>query len=720
MAQISMSEVRQRFPQYSDVSDEQLLEALRRKHYADIPPDQFNKMVVRDRTPSAPVAETPKPPGMLSGLAQQFNQGISLGGADELMAGAERLAGGDYRGSLDRQRREREAFQAKNPYLSAGATALGAVAPVAMATIAGTVAAPGPGTVAGAATSGARALQLTREALYGGGNALRSVNTAGQALREGARAGYTPGVVAGALTADPDDRLQGAAIGGAAGVALGGAVGGGMQGLGNLSARATPYLERVANAVGAGRSGMSWAVPPAPGGGGAQAPITSAEMKILQAMEAGGVSPDLAAARLAQARQRGVPLGLVDVGGQPVQRLARGVRTLPGEGSAIIDDALQSRAVAQPDRVINFLERAVGRTSTGNAGGRADALITQARNESAPFYGRLDSLPPLNDYASKAPFQVPRVRDIVQGSESARRNWGVSVDPLYNDAGTLRRPPTFRDVDRVKQNIDELLLPQYQQGPRPADSVSIGTREERSMADALRRQLLTAADAAPGGSTYATARASFAGPAQARDALEQGREFPRATLVDVQARRQGGTPAENKWYQRGVMEALRERVEGMPDLASQPNVVRAVAGSRGARAKLEAAVPDRRVQALRDRLTMENQGAQTNAFVRSGSQTADKTVEAADTAVDLAADAISGTGFFPMAARAVRGGYEKLIAGANAETRAQVARNLTSFNDPAAQQEFLRRLQQLQASGNLNARQVDAVARSMTISTQAE
>ena len=659
-------------------------------------------------------------PSMLSGLAQQFNQGISLGGADELQAGAEKLAGGDYRGSLDRQRREREAFQAENPYLSAGATALGAVAPVAMATIAGTVAAPGPGTVAGATMSGARALQLTREALYGGGNALRSVNTAGQALREGARAGYTPGVVAGALTADPGERTQGAAMGGAAGVALGGAVGGGVQGAANMGARATPYLQKVVDTLGLGRAGgMSWAVPPARGGG-AQAPITNAEIKILQAMEAGGVSPDMAAARLAQARQRGVPLGLVDVGGQPVQRLARGVRTLPGEGSAIIADALQSRAAAQPDRVINFLERAVGRTSTGNAGGRADALITQARNESAPFYGRLDSLPPLNDFASRAPFQVPRVRDIVQGSESARRGWGVPVDPLYNDAGILRRPPTFRDVDRVKQNIDELLLPQYQQGPRPADSVSIGTREERGMADALRRQLLTAADAAPGGSTYATARASYAGPAQARDALEQGREFQSATLQDVLAQRQGGTPAENKWYQRGVMEALRERVEGMPDLASQPNVVRAVAGSRGARAKLEAAVPDRRVQALRDRLTMENQGAQTNAFVRSGSQSADKAVEATDTAVDLAADAVSGTGVGPMVARAFRGGYEKLIAGANAETRAQVARNLTSFNDPAAQQEFLRRLQQLQASGNLNARQVNEVARSMTISTQAE
>lgn len=659
-------------------------------------------------------------PGLLSGLAQQFNQGITLGGADELQAGAERLAGGDYRGSLERQRREREAFQAQHPYLSAGAVGLGAVAPVVMATLGGTAVAPGPGTVAGATASGARALQLAREALYGGGNALRSVQTVGQAAREGARAGFTPGVVAGTLSAEPDDRTWGAVGGAVLGSAVGGAVGGGVQGLANTSARVTPYLQKVVDTLGAGRAGgMSWAAPPA-GGSAAQAPITAAELKILQAMEAGGVTPEMAAIRLEQARRRGVPLGLIDVGGQPVQRLARGVRTLPGEGSAIIDSSLEQRAAAQPDRVINFLERAVGRTSTGNAGARVDALKTQSRTESAPFYGQLDTLPPLTDSPSRAPFAVPRVRSIVQQSESARRGWGMPVDPLYNDAGALRRSPTFRDVDRVKQNLDELLLPQYQQGPRPADSVSIGTREERDMADALRRQLLAAADAAPGGDTYATARASFAGPAQARDALERGRDFQRATLADVQAEIQGGTPAQNKWYQRGVMEALRERLEGVPDLASQPNMVRFVAGSRGARAKLEAAVPDRRVQALRERLTGENEAARTNAFVRSGSQTADKAVEAADAAVDLAADAVGGTSLNAMAANALRSGWEKLMAGANAETRAQVARNLTNFNDPAAQQEFLRRLQQLQASGNLNARQVNEVARSMTISTQAE
>ena len=116
---------------------------------------------------------TVKPPGMLSGLAQQFNQGITLGGADELQAGVEKLSGGDYRASLERQKREREVFQAQHPYLSAGATAVGAVAPVVASTLAG--AAGGPVGVGAAGTAaGGRALQLTLNALYGGGKAIRA------------------------------------------------------------------------------------------------------------------------------------------------------------------------------------------------------------------------------------------------------------------------------------------------------------------------------------------------------------------------------------------------------------------------------------------------------------------------------------------------------------------------------------------------------------------
>jgi hypothetical protein len=554
-------------------------------------------------------------------------------------------------------------------------------------------------------------------ALYGGGAPARSVQTVGQAVREGARVGTVPGILAGGLTANPDERTAGAAFGGLLGAGIGGTVGGGMQSVASLSDLASPYLKRVTDALGLGRSGVSPMAPLTPEAS-SMAPITAAEAKILRAMEAGGVSPDVAAMQLEQSRRLGVPLGLVDVGGQPVQRLARGVRTLPGEGSAIIQGELERRAAAQPGRVVSMVERATGRKSTGNAEARADELITQARAESAPFYGQLEGLPPLSEPQLLSLFDIPRVRDIVRRSEAARRGWGGSVDPLYDDAGALRRLPTFRDVDRIKQNLDEILKPQFQMGPRPADSVTIDTREERNIVDALRRQLLSAADVSPGGDIYSSARASYASPAQAREALEAGAQFPQASLQDVIAMTRTASPAQRKWYQRGVTEALRENIEGMPDIVSQPNVLRAVAGSPAARAKLEAATPERRRAALQGRIAAERTAAQTNAFLRGNSQTAEKLAEATDTAVDTMAD-VATSGVLQNLVRGVKSAYDRVISGVNENTRAEIARQLTNFDNPAAQRDFLNRLARLKAKGDLRAQDVAATSRSMAAGTQA-
>ena len=670
-------------------------------------------------------AEKPSTPRMLPGIAQQFTQGISLGGADELQAAAEAAIGGDYRGSIERQRREREAFQSENPYISAASTALGAVAPVVMATLGGatggTLVAPGPGTIAGgtagATSAGGRALQLTLNALYGGGAPLRNVQTIRQGAQEGARVGFGQGLLAGGLTANPDERERGAVAGGILGGTIGGAFGGGIQSLASLSDLASPYLKRVADFLGVGRSGVSPMAPLTPEAN-TMAPITDAEAKILKAMEVGGVSPDVAALRLEQSRRLGVPLGLVDVGGQPVQRLARGVRTLPGEGSAIIQGELERRAADQPRRVVKMVESATGRRSTGNLEARADELTNLSRSESAPFYGQIEGLPPLSEPDLLSLFSIPRVQNIVRRSEAARRGWGRSVDSLYDDTGALRRQPTFRDVDRIKRNIDEILMPQYQQGPRPADAVPVDTREERDMADAVRRQLLSAADVAPGGDIYARARASYATPAQAREALEAGAEFPQASLQDVIAMTRTASPSQLKWYQRGVSEALRANIERMPDLMSQPNVLRAVAGSPAARAKLEAITPERRRAVLQGRIADERTAAQTNAFLRGNSQTADKAAEAADmaadTAVNVAADVATGNFLQSLGRGGLKSAYEKVTAGVSENTRAEIARQLTNFDNPAAQREFLNRLARLKAKGELRAKDVTANARAMS------
>jgi len=45
MADITIDQVREKFPQYKDLSDEQLAQGLHKKFYADMPYDQFSTKV---------------------------------------------------------------------------------------------------------------------------------------------------------------------------------------------------------------------------------------------------------------------------------------------------------------------------------------------------------------------------------------------------------------------------------------------------------------------------------------------------------------------------------------------------------------------------------------------------------------------------------------------------------------------------------------------------
>ena len=653
-----------------------------------------------------------------SGLASQFNQGISLGYADELQAGGESLinratggrVGSPYADSMARQRGERQQFQQDNPWASAAATATGAVVPSAASAM---FAAP-----AAIASGGKSAFDLLRNSLFGGGTSVRPVNTVVGAVREGARAGAVPGFVAGAGTAEPGQRLEGAIGGTVLGGVVGGAVGGAMQGGQVLARKAEPYLRRVVDWLNVESGSMSRAVPAGPGAPGGIPSITSAEAKILRAMEEDGVAPEAAAAALERARQANVPLGLVDVGGQPLQRLTRAVRTLPGEGSAIVDKQFATRSKGQQDRLIGQLERGFGRTSSGNAGLRSDQLLQQARSDSGPFYRALDQLGEIQDPSTvRRVMETPFVRQQMQAVEAGRLAVGRPVQALYDDAGNLARPLTFRDLDIAKQQIDQSLKASYQQGPRPDNSAPPLSRDMLNNLRDLRRELVGNADALPGGEIYARARASYAGPAQARDAFESGRNLFRgqSELADVQAARIAASPAERKWIERGAIESIRGKIDRTPDLTGNRNALSSFYGNRAERAKVQEVVNPRRRGLLDEALMMENQAAQTSNYVVKGTQTADKTAEAVDTAASLATDAATGNKL-----GLLRTAGEWLRTRVSQETGAEIARQVTNFDNPAAQQAFLERLVQLRRQGALQARDVSEVAQAMAKTTTQE
>lgn len=657
---------------------------------------------------------TTKKPGMLTGLTQQFGQGASLGTADEIQAGLEAATGGKYTQSMRRQQRERELFAQEHPYLSAGATTLGAVAPMVMSMFA----APATGGAAPAA-AGARSLQLIGNAFRG--QALGPAVTTGQAVRQGARYGAGFGAPAGYASASPDapggrelGALQGAALGAGTGAALPAV----QSGLAAVDRTVTPVLRRALEGTGlAPTMPGSPIMPRAPGGGPAPAPASAAEAKVLRALEEAGMTPEQAALELQRAQNAGVPLGLMDTGGQPMLRLARGTRTLPGAGSAQIDSFLENRAAGQPGRVKRVLERALGRRMDANASAVSDSLLTRARNDSSPLYGQLGNEPVVEQDLLDL-LQVPAVREILVRRDAQRAQWGQGSQPLFGPDGKLLRTPTLADVNDVNVTLNQMLAPSYQRmGGRPLESVDFATREGRQLAQDLKTQMLRLADAGPGGQTFATARARYAEPAQARTQYDLGLEFgnPNADLQDIVSQ-MSGSPADTRWYTRGVAAALRNRIDNMPDLGQRPNVLRSFYNNPNQRAKLDAVVPESRRANMQDRLEMENRAAQNSNFVRGGSQTADKLAEGADVALDVAETAATGGSAL---GAGVRAAFNAVRGQFGDKTRTEIARILTTV-EPAEQRAVLDRLIQLNQQGKLRAEEVGRVVQAMTVQNETE
>lgn len=656
-----------------------------------------------------------KAPGIASGMLQQFGQGFSLGGADELQAGLEAATGGRYKHAMQVQQRQRDLFQQQHPWLSGGATALGSVAPV----VASTLLAPETGglSTVGAAT---RSAQMIGRAFRG--QAFPTANTTGQAIGQGVRYGAGFGGPAGAISADPyapGGRTPGAAEGYLGGAVLGGAIPAVQGAYGAVSDRVSPYLSKALQGTGlmptmpgspmASRSASG----PAP-----RATASAAEAKILRAWEEAGITPEVASESLANARRLGVPLGIMDAGGQPMLRLARGTRTLPGSGSAQIDSFLQGRAEGQPGRVKSLLRRALGRGMDANPGGTSDAMLNQSRSSSHPFYQQLDQHP-VDDQQLLDILNVPAARQILMQRDAQRAQWGAAGhQPLFDAEGNMIRKPTLADVNDVNVSINERRNPAYQRGGgRPLEGADFATREGKQMAGDLQHQMLSAADAGPGGQIFATARANYAGPAQAREKFDQGLDFlkPNTDLQDVVGMMNGG-PADRRWYTRGVAAALRKGIDSMPNLGQQPNTLRSFWNSPESRTRLETVTRPSQQGRTQQALAAENLAAQNSNYVRGGSQTADKLAEGTDVALDLAQSAATGG---DVAATGLKAIWNQVRGAFGENTRAEIARILTTV-DPKQQQVILTRLAEINAQGKLRAEDVGRVVTAMTIKDETE
>lgn len=218
---MTLSDIRQQYPQYQDMSDDQLADALHRKFYSDMPREEFNaKVGIAQPQPQQPAK--PYDGGAFDAATEGSHAGVFFGFDDELSAGM--LAPIDaaidwWKGDgFDMGR----AYTRKQKMLDERKQARREAHPVASTAgeIVGGVAAGGSLAKGGATLVGRNVPRLSQAA--------PRLTQTGLAATEGAAYGG----LYGAGEAKPGERLEGASTG----AMIGGIAGGALQSAGNALA----------------------------------------------------------------------------------------------------------------------------------------------------------------------------------------------------------------------------------------------------------------------------------------------------------------------------------------------------------------------------------------------------------------------------------------------------------------------------------------------------
>lgn len=267
----------------------------------------------------------------------------------------------------------------------------------------------------------------------------------GSRLLSGTAGEGAPGV-AGTATRTASRAAQGATIGGAAAALTGEPV--------NKGAEYGAVLGPVGHLVGqglqvAGRVGANLLSPLTDMS--ANATQRAAVNKLLGAFQADGLTPAEAMQRVADLGQKGM---LADVGGANVRSAAETVAGAPGAGSALAQDALESRASGQGARVNQAVKEATG--ATGNIHAEADQLMAQRAQAAAPLYEKAMANAVVPNEKLATQLQNPLVQQALKdGASVAETNAaanGEAFDPAkyLNPDGSTPAAPTMQALDAVK------------------------------------------------------------------------------------------------------------------------------------------------------------------------------------------------------------------------------------------------------------------------------
>ena len=574
----SIAEIRQKYPQYNDMSDQQLADALHAAHYSDIPKDVFNQRVGLSLSEPQPqdTAVTASPQNRTNIIEQGLH--YATGGlSDKVVALSQTLGdpsrfggvevgsfGDRYRKNLQNTRAGYGDYAAENPGMNKGARAAGVVAPMLVP--------------------------------MGGGGFLPQLAK-----------GYVMGAGYGYGSTD-DSSVLGNVIPTLGGAALGAGATGVGYGVGSLAG----------SAVGKFNTRNMQAKPDA-----------KAASRLFKAMEEQGVSEQDLTGFLMQQRG-GKDMTLMDMGeNTPMARLARGLVTLPGKPSEEITTFLNNRQAGQRGRVLSDIDQAAPNTDTYGA---QDALRAGRSANSQPLWQEaLDAPPVTSDRLAQFTADPDIQRGFARGIKLQRRDAlsnGEKFDPNayaitgWNEAGDpiIGGVPNWRTLHSGREGLDAAIedFRDPITGALPKTKEVISLQKLRA---AYNKELTTL------NPKLAEADAAWAGPSQKMDAIRQGEQFSRADPEQIAQARGRLNPEADPYYQMGAGRNMRDVAN---DTKDNRNISAKLAGDQTARDQLVAVFGPDKAKRLIDAFGAENAMTQTKNFVTGGSQTTNKFMDILD------------------------------------------------------------------------------------------
>jgi hypothetical protein len=597
----SLTEIRAQNPQYDDMSDQQLADALHRKFYADMPKGDFYRRVGLGQP--APALAQPKPVeewrtdmdiprqsdralqprqdyvreipnkpfDRMQGALGDYLDTAMLGGADELLASIYGLGamvpGGQSPGDAFSQNLSRLEQQRRDQGINSTQR----------------VVATGAGIVGNPLN------------LVGGEFVAAAPTVLGRVLRASG-AGALVGGTSGALGTEGNltDRAIGGAIGASAGGALGLAAQPGAELLGFGARKGAETGRAILNTM----------------KNQAQAranPALQADKLIARALIDDGAYP---------VRAPGAGEGFVNTGGENLVALGRQATVAPGKGRTIAADFFDEQAAGAPDRAADSLK---GLSSKGYYG-TVEALDKNREAAAAPLYKAArekGAAGVWNDHLEEL-ITRPALSKAWARAQDIAANRGDPLPQIFemDDAGKIigiKQIPDLKTWDYIKRGLDDVIV-----GFKNETTGKIETDAGRGVV-ALKREMLDELDAMI--PEYKTARDAYAGPSHSIEMVDLGRDFWKAKGDPGDAIRKFKdlSPADQDYVRIGI---ARNALADVGNTSDAGSVYVRLFSTPNKRALLETAFPSK---ASFDRFAAQMQAEKkmlaANRTIQGGSPT---------------------------------------------------------------------------------------------------